>query len=91
MCFLLNGLSCHLCRFIRPNLPIDVFYDSKRVDYYVAEILVEDVIIIEVKASVCLAEANEAPLLNYLKATPNEVALLLNFGKQPQFKEKYFF
>ncbi len=49
-----------------------------------------DLIIVELKAAENICEEHEAQLLNYLKATDIEVGLLLNFGKEPQFKEKYF-
>jgi hypothetical protein len=42
------------------------------------------------RAAKDLAEEREAQLLNYLKATPHEVGLLLNFGPKPQFKRKAF-
>ena len=49
-----------------------------------------DLIIVELKAAENICEEHEAQLLNYLKATDIEVGLLLNFGKEPQFKRKYF-
>ena len=48
---------------------------------YTADILVEDKVIIEIKALKCLVEENEAQLLNYLKATGFELGLLINFGQ----------
>jgi len=42
------------------------------------------------KATESLCEEHEYQLLNYLKATEIEVGLLLNFGKKPEFKRKYF-
>ena len=47
-------------------------------------------IIIEIKASKCLVEENEAQLLNYLKATKIEIGLLLNFGVKPEIKRKAY-
>ena len=69
---------------------IDVFYEETKVGSYFADIYVEDIIIIELKASEGLVEEHEYQLLNYLKATDIEVGLLLNFGKSPQFKRKVF-
>ena len=57
---------------------------------YYADLLVNNLVIIEVKATDALAEEHEAQLLNYLKATPYEVGLLLNFGPEPQVKRKAF-
>lgn len=47
-------------------------------------------VIVEIKAVRVLAEEHEAQLLNYLKATPYEVGLLLNFGPKPQIKRKAY-
>jgi len=55
-----------------------------------ADLVVENLVIIELKASDCLVEEHEAQLTNYLRATNIEVGLLLNFGKKPQAKRKAF-
>ena len=68
------------------QVPIEVFYKSNRVGQYYADIVVEDKIIIELKAAESLCEAHEFQLLNYLKATNMEVGLVFNFGKNPEFK-----
>ena len=70
--------------------PIDVFYESSKVGFYIADIIVEGKIIIEIKAAESLSDAHETQLTNYLKATEIEVGLLLNFGKKPSFKRKVF-
>jgi GxxExxY protein len=70
--------------------PIKVEYEGKLVGEYYADLIVEDIIIIELKAAESIAEEHEHQLLNYLKATDKEVGLLLNFGKKPQFKRKIF-
>lgn len=69
---------------------IDVFYDEMKVGEYFADIVVEDKVILELKAAETLCEEHEAQLTNYLRATEIEVGLLLNFGKKPQFKRKVF-
>jgi GxxExxY protein len=70
--------------------PIKVMYDDNVIGEYVADILVEDKVIIEIKASRCLVEENEAQLLNYLKATKIEIGLLFNFGVKPEIKRKAY-
>ena len=70
--------------------PISVFYGNKLVGEYFADILVEQAVIVEIKAVKNLVPEHEAQLLNYLKATDIEVGLLLNFGPQPQVKRRYF-
>ncbi len=70
--------------------PVDVYYDDEKVGSYFADIIVEDSVIIELKAAENLCEEHEAQLTNYLRATEIEVGLLLNFGKEPQLKRKVF-
>ena len=65
---------------------IVVKYDGYRVGEYFADLVINDVIIIELKAAESLIEEHKNQLINYLKATEKEVGLLLNFGKKPQFK-----
>ena len=69
---------------------IKVYYKSEEVGDYFADIFVENVVIVELKASKTISEDHEAQLINYLKATQIEVGLLLNFGKKPEFKRKIF-
>jgi GxxExxY protein len=78
------GLEC------KSQYPIRVFYESFSVGDYFADIIVDDCVIIENKASVALCEEDEFQLINYLKATNIEVGLLLNFGKKPEFRRKIF-
>ncbi|MEE9430742.1 MAG: GxxExxY protein [Melioribacteraceae bacterium] len=72
------------------QFPIKVFYDDKNVGEYFADIIVEDSVIVELKAAENIAIEHETQLINYLKATEIEVGLLLNFGKEPQLKRKVF-
>ena len=69
---------------------IEVFYEGKIIGEYAADILVDNKVIVEIKASRSLVEDNEAQVLNYLKATNIEVGLLLNFGPKPEVKRKAF-
>jgi len=79
-----NGLSC------RKQVPITVYYEGIPVGDYYADIVVENSIIIELKAVEVLIDEHDHQLINYLKATNIEVGLLLNFGKEPQFRRKVF-
>lgn len=69
---------------------LTVYYKRKIVGMYCPDIIVNNVVIIELKAVEHLIETHENQLLNYLKATDCEVGLLLNFGKEPQFVRKIF-
>lgn len=70
--------------------PIKVYYDEKQGGEYFADLLVQGLVIIELKASEGIVEEHEHQLLNYLKATDKEVGLLLNSGKKPEFGRKIF-
>ena len=69
-------------RFVN-QFPVKVIFDGEVVGNYVADFLVEGKIVVEIKASRELCEADEFQLINYLKCTDKEVGLLLNFGKRP--------
>ncbi|WP_319499926.1 GxxExxY protein [uncultured Draconibacterium sp.] len=75
---------------VESQKPIKVSYQGDVVGEYYADIIVEDVVILELKATENVTEAHEFQLINYLKATDIEVGLLLNFGKKPQVKRKVF-
>nr|WP_294929410.1 GxxExxY protein [uncultured Flavobacterium sp.] len=60
------------------------------VGQYYADLIVEDLVILELKAADCIVSAFENQILNYLKGTNCEVGLLLNFGTNPEFKRKIF-
>lgn len=70
--------------------PISVYYETELVGEYYADLLVENKVIIELKAAETICEEHENQLINYLKATEVEVGLLLNFGKKPEIKRKVF-
>ncbi|HWO02646.1 MAG TPA: GxxExxY protein [Blastocatellia bacterium] len=70
--------------------PVKVYYLGRQVGDYYADLIVEGLVIIELKCGEALCEANESQLLNYLKATDLEVGLLLNFGPKAAFRRKIF-
>jgi GxxExxY protein len=63
------------------QVPIKVYFHGQIVGDYIADILVEDSIILELKSQDQIAEVHKAQTLNYLKATKLKLAILLNFGK----------
>lgn len=88
-----NALLIELEKFhlpVKTQCPLRVFYDEKIIGEYFADLLVNEVVIVEVKAAKALTLDHEAQLLNYLKATDCEVGLLLNFGPKAEFKRKAF-
>ena len=75
---------------VRQQENIKVYYESEVVGDYYTDLLVDDLVIVELKAAEKISEKHEAQLINYLKATKIEVGLLLNFGKEPEFKRKIY-
>jgi GxxExxY protein len=69
---------------------IEVFYKNEVVGIYIPDLIINKSVILELKCVEYLIEAHENQLINYLKATECEVDLVLNFGKDPQFKRKIF-
>ena len=69
------------------QVPIKVLYKRKVVGEYVADLLVEDKVIVELKTVEALDKIHEAQLLNYLKATGIRVGMLVNF-KHPRAEIK---
>ena len=72
------------------EVPLNVLYDGIIVGKYRADIIVDNRLILELKATTYLTVANEIQLVNYLTATGIDDGLLINFGAdQLQFKRKY--
>lgn len=79
-----NGLSYEI------EKPINVYYDDVLVGEFKADIVVEKVLILELKAVQSLHMAHEIQLVNYLTATGVDDGLLINFGSEElQFKRKF--
>lgn len=79
-----RGFKCEAQRQIK------VYFKGIEVGLYYADIVVNDHIILELKANDSLCHEHELQLINYLKATDIEVGLLLNFGERPQVCRKIF-
>lgn len=67
-----------------------MYYDGVCVGEYIADFLVEDCVVVELKAAEAIAPAHEAQLINCLRATNVDVRLVLNFGPKPQFRWKVY-
>ena len=79
-----RGFGC------KAQYPIKVFFKGQEVGEYYADVLVNECIILELKAVDTLCKEHELQLINYLKATDMEVGLLLNFGERPQIRRKIY-
>lgn len=88
-----NALYKELCRrgfTCEVQKPIKVYHKGEVVGDYIADIIVDNKIILELKAVNELVEQHECQLINYLKATNIEVGFLFNFGPEPSFIRKVF-
>jgi len=82
LCFALRkiGLEVH------QQIAVPVWFRGQKVGDFDADVLVNKLVLLELKVARSIEQAHVAQLLNYLKATPIEVGLLLNFGPRPEFK-----
>lgn len=78
------GLQCSV------EVPLNVFYKGRKIGEYFADIVVEQKIIVELKAVRKIEKTHEVQLVNYLKATGLNVGLIINFGESVEFKRKVF-
>ena len=88
-----NALLLELKKFgfeVESEKSICVYYQGQLVGEYCADIVVDQKVILEIKAVKTINSAHEVQLVNYLKATGIEVGLLLNFGKSLEVKRKIF-
>ena len=69
---------------------VRVYFSGDVVGQFKADVLVENLVMLELKTSKQLREEDEAQLINYLRGTDKEVGLLLNFGQKPEFRRKLF-
>jgi GxxExxY protein len=82
-----NALCVELERrglHVKREVPVRLTYLGVEVGLYKIDILVNDVVVVEVKSTPRLTAAHEKQLMNYLKASNKEVGLLLNFGPEPE-------
>ncbi len=75
---------------VERQFEIPVFFRNEKIGNFKADLIVDDLVIIELKAGGDLHEIHEAQILNYLRATDVEVGLLVNFGEELQFKRRVF-
>ncbi len=73
-----------------PQRRCAVHFKGREVGEYFSDIIVNDLIILELKACETIMEEHELQLQNYLKATAIEIGFVLNFGKEPEFSRKIF-
>ena len=71
---------------VRNYVKIPVWFRGQRVGMFEGDMLVEDLVLLELKSARCLDRSHYTQILNYLRATDIEVGILLNFGLKPEYK-----
>lgn len=72
------------------QIAVPVWFRKQQVGDFRADLLVENLVLLELKCVRILERAHEAQLLHYLRSTNIEIGLLLNFGLHPQFRRLLF-
>jgi GxxExxY protein len=88
-----NAMAAELRKMgfrVEQQKSIKVYYGAILVGDFYADLVVDDKVILELKAADTLNPAHDAQLGNYLKATDIEVGMLLNFGEKPEFRRRIF-
>ncbi len=75
---------------VRRQAAVPVWFRGDQIGEFFADLVVEEAVIVELKAVHHLDSAHEAQLLHYLRATEMEVGMLFNFGSQPKFQRLAF-
>ena len=75
---------------VEQEVPFQVWFRGVRIGRFEADIVVNRVVLIEIKSASALHPWNEAQLLNYLRVSSIEVGLLMNFGPKPEYRRRIF-
>ena len=86
MALALSEAGVHIAR----QVALPVYFRGRKVGDFRADIIVDKLILLELKSARSLESAHEAQLLHYLKSTEIEIGLLMNFGHRPQFRRFLF-
>ncbi len=71
---------------VETEVPLPVSFRGVVVGIFRADLIVNDCLLVELKAAEQLIRQHESQMMHYLRATPIEVGLLMNFGPSPQFQ-----
>jgi GxxExxY protein len=75
---------------VKREVPVEVYYKGVSVGAFRFDMLVENAVLVEIKSTETLCEADERQLLNYLRATNIEVGMLLHFGPKAQYHRRVY-
>jgi GxxExxY protein len=74
---------------VEEEFPLSISFDNEIIGTHRADLFVEKIVLVELKAILELGQADEVQLVNYLSATKIDNGLLINFGQSVQVKRKY--
>lgn len=75
---------------VEQHVPVPVWFRGHKIGTFYSDLLVENIVIVELKAVRSIDPSHEAQLIHYLRATEIEIGLLLNFGVRPEIKRRIF-
>ena len=75
---------------VEENVRFEVWFRGQMIGEFYADIVVNGVVLVEIKSSSLLHAWDEAQVLNYLRVSQIEVALLMNFGPKPEYRRRIF-
>jgi GxxExxY protein len=75
---------------VEQQVPVPVWFRGRSLGTFEADLIIDGLVIVELKAVKQLVEAHTAQLMHYLRATTIEVGLVMNFGQKPEFKRRVF-
>ena len=73
---------------VEQNVPFQVWFRGVSIGSFVADMIVDGKVLVEIKSASALHPWNEAQLLNYLRVSSIEVGLLMNFGPKPEYRRR---
>jgi GxxExxY protein len=71
---------------VESEVATSVFFRGEKVGDFRADLIVNQIVLLELKTAEKIVRAHEAQVLNYLRSTTLELGLILNFGPQPQIR-----
>ena len=75
---------------VAERVPFEVYFRGQLLGTFIADIVVEGLVLIEIKSRSALTLSDEAQVMNYLRASDLEVALIMNFGSKPEFRRRVY-
>src|SRR3954470_12922819 len=75
---------------VHERVAYEVHFRGELLGTFIADIVVEDLVLIEVKSKSAMTSSDDAQVMNYLRASNMEVALIMNFGPKPEFRRRFY-